>query len=279
MVGRINGKFGSVSYLPIQYCKQFLRCVFQSSPMALLVDIVPIQNRRAHDNRFEQIVGLYSLADVVVVSSLREGISSAALEFVACQQEQRRGVLIYSEFAGCADSFKGALIVNPYDTDKLAEAMHVALSMGETPKQVRHHQLSRYVGTYTSAKWAKSMLSSLQHAVESVSVVFATFGDRCESTADDIRFPACQAREYNNLRRLDLGQLRAFYERGKRRLFVLDYDGTIIHHKVRPATCFGSGTSFISHTQPHRLCLSAAVVASDGSAVPRAPGSADQLGE
>ena len=116
-------------------------------------------------------MGLYSLADVVVVSSLREGISSAALEFVACQQEQRRGVLIYSEFAGCADSFKGALIVNPYDTDKLAETMHLALSMGETTKQVRHHQLSRYVGTYTSAKWAKSMLSSLQHAVESVRAI------------------------------------------------------------------------------------------------------------
>ena len=117
---------------------------------------------------FEETIALYSLADVVVISSLRGGISISALEFVACQQEMRRGVLIYSEFAGCADSFKGALIINPYDTSKFAETMQLALTMGETTKQVRHHQLSRYVSTYTSGKWATGMLSALQYAVDRV---------------------------------------------------------------------------------------------------------------
>jgi hypothetical protein len=41
-----------------------------------------------------------------------------------------------------------------------------------------------------------------------------------------------QACEYNNLQRLDVGQLRLFYERSRRRLFVLDYDGTLVSHKV-----------------------------------------------
>jgi trehalose-6-phosphate synthase len=52
-------------------------------------------------------------------------------------------VLIYSEFAGCADSFKGALVVNPYDTQKVAETVHTALTMGETTKQVFAQVLPR----------------------------------------------------------------------------------------------------------------------------------------
>lgn len=48
-------------------------------------------------------------------------------------------VLVYSEFAGCSTDFKGALIVNPYDADKVAETIHVALTMSSTAKQVHTH--------------------------------------------------------------------------------------------------------------------------------------------
>ena len=69
----------------------------------------------------EQIVALYAAADVGLVTSVREGINTCAMEFVACQgndstgaeEGAREGVLVYSEFAGCAASFKGALVVNP----------------------------------------------------------------------------------------------------------------------------------------------------------------------
>lgn len=45
-------------------------------------------------------------------------------------------VLVYSEFAGCSTDFKGALIVNPYDADKVAESINIALTMSSTTKQV-----------------------------------------------------------------------------------------------------------------------------------------------
>jgi len=46
-------------------------------------------------------------------------------------------VLVYSEFAGCSTDFKGALIVNPYDADKVAESINIALTMSSTTKQVK----------------------------------------------------------------------------------------------------------------------------------------------
>ena len=73
-----------------------------------------------------------------------------------------QGVLIYSEFAGCASSFKGAMVVNPYDPDKVADSIHAALTMPLMTKKVRHHQLSRYVNHYTSSLWGRRVISSLQ---------------------------------------------------------------------------------------------------------------------
>jgi trehalose-6-phosphate synthase len=58
----------------------------------------------------------------------------------------QNSVLVYSEFAGCSTDFKGALIINPYDSDKVAESIHVALTMSSTTKQVSN--LCVYICVY-----------------------------------------------------------------------------------------------------------------------------------
>ena len=66
---------------------------------------------------------LYVAADVALIASVREGVNLWAMEYVACQgrDDSPPGVLVYSEFAGCASSFSGgALIVNPYDAEGAA---------------------------------------------------------------------------------------------------------------------------------------------------------------
>jgi trehalose-6-phosphate synthase len=70
----------------------------------------------------DEVKALYVAADVALIASVREGVNLWAMEYVACQAARRDdsppGVLVYSEFAGCASSFSGgALIVNPYDAE------------------------------------------------------------------------------------------------------------------------------------------------------------------
>ncbi|CAM9298393.1 unnamed protein product, partial [Chrysoparadoxa australica] len=180
LVGRVNGRFGCADYNPVHYVKQ----------------------RLGH----AEVRALHALADVALVTSLREGINLSAMEFIACQQETRQGVLVYSEFAGCASSFKGAMLVNPYDPDMVAQTINIALVMPVMTKKIRHHQLSRYVNHYTAGLWSRRVVSSLRQAGQ-------------------------KAREYNRLQRLDIGYLRSFYTRSRRRLIVLDYDGTLVRYQ------------------------------------------------
>ncbi|KAG6612971.1 trehalose-phosphatase, variant 1 [Phytophthora cinnamomi] len=180
LVGRVNGRFGTAEYCPVRYLKQSID----------------------HD----QLVALYNCADVAIVSSIKEGINLQAMEFIAAQKKSCHGVLVYSEFAGCASSFQGALLVNPMHIEQVAASVDTALRMSTTTKRIRHHQLSRYVNTYTSTLWAQRIMSALNEA-------------------------AATAQEYNRLDKLDTAQLLGYYERSQRRLFLLDYDGTIVNYQ------------------------------------------------
>lgn len=187
LVGHVIGKFGSADYCPVLYIKR--------------------------DLTREEMAALYTIADAVLVASVREGLNLGAMEFIACQSTwlerklaQERafyaedlGVLVYSEFAGCASSLEdGALLVNPYDTDGVARALDAALTMPKTNKQVRHHKLSRYVNTYTAELWATRLVRELRLAKE-------------------------KASEYNRVLPLDVGHLRSFYDRSSRRLLIFEH--------------------------------------------------------
>ncbi|MDB5537051.1 MAG: alpha,alpha-trehalose-phosphate synthase, partial [Devosia sp.] len=84
-----------------------------------------------------------------------------AHEYVASQNPVDPGVLVLSRFAGAAEIFPEALLVNPFDTDETAEALRLALDMGLDERQERWHALMDAARLYSVDNWASSYLARL----------------------------------------------------------------------------------------------------------------------
>ena len=97
---------------------------------------------------FDELVALYAVSDACVVSSTRDGMNLVSFEYIATQQ-RRKGVLILSEFAGAAQSLNGSIVVNPWNTEELAQAYHAAVSMGDEQKAYQFEKLYKYISKYT----------------------------------------------------------------------------------------------------------------------------------
>lgn len=99
MVGRINGKYGTLTYMPINHLDRSLN--------------------------FVELVALYAVTDVALVTSLRDGMNLVSYEYVVCQKRRDNsapGVLVLSEFAGAAQSLgAGSILVNPWNTNDMAQ--------------------------------------------------------------------------------------------------------------------------------------------------------------
>jgi trehalose-6-phosphatase len=135
LVGDINGHYGTVEFTPIHFIHKS-------------VD-------------FEELVALYAISDGCVVSSTRDGMNLVSYEYIASQGE-KHGALVLSEFAGAAQSLNGSIIVNPWNTEELAEAIHEAVTMPESVKAANHEKLSKYVNKHTAAFWGNSFVKELQ---------------------------------------------------------------------------------------------------------------------
>ncbi|WPB07384.1 uncharacterized protein RHO25_012045 [Cercospora beticola] len=139
LVGRINGKFGTIEFMPIHFMHKSVS--------------------------FDELTALYSISDVCLVSSTRDGMNLVSYEYIACQQ-QRHGSLILSEFTGAAQSLNGALVVNPWNTEELADAIHDAVTMGDEQRTMNYQKLAKYVNKYTSAWWGESFVTELTRISE-----------------------------------------------------------------------------------------------------------------
>jgi trehalose 6-phosphate synthase/phosphatase len=137
LVGRINGRFGTPSWAPVHYVYRNLSEV--------------------------EVVALYRLADVMVVTPIRDGMNLVAKEFVAARDDGR-GVLVLSEFAGAAAELAEAVHVNPYDLDGVAKAMLRCLEMGDEERATRMTTLRHRVFSYDVERWASSFLERLERA-------------------------------------------------------------------------------------------------------------------
>ena len=147
LVGRINGKYGTLGTLPIHYLDTSVS--------------------------FSELVALYAASSAMVITSLRDGMNLVSFEWTVCQQHKprpwnagdagsREGVLVLSEFAGAAEHLDdGAILINPYDTNALAEAMHEALSMPLPRRQALHKAAYQHVTTSTAGTWADKFVSAL----------------------------------------------------------------------------------------------------------------------
>ncbi|CAH9055610.1 unnamed protein product [Cuscuta europaea] len=139
IVGRINGRFGKLTNVPIHHLDYTLD--------------------------FHSLCALYAVSDVALVTSLRDGMNLVSYEFVACQSS-KKGVLILSEFAGAAQSLgAGAILVNPWNITEVAASIAYALTMPAHEREKRHHLNFMHVTTHTSQEWAATFVSELDDTI------------------------------------------------------------------------------------------------------------------
>ena len=150
LVGRINGKFGTLPASP----------TFPLLPPSLFpadgtgtIEFMPIHFMHKSVS-FDELLALYAVSDACLVSSTRDGMNLVAFEYIATQGK-RHGVMVLSEFAGAAQSLNGSLIINPWNTEELAGAIHEAVTMPDEQRAINHQKLERYVTKYT--RWVSPL--------------------------------------------------------------------------------------------------------------------------
>jgi len=109
---------------------------------------------------FDELCALYAVSDVCLVSSTRDGMNLVSYEYIACQQD-RQGVMILSEFAGAAQSLNGSIVVNPWDSQQVANAIHEAVTMEPETRKENHRKLFKYVTKYSSSFWGTSFVNEM----------------------------------------------------------------------------------------------------------------------
>lgn len=97
---------------------------------------------------FDELIALYAVSDVCLVSSTRDGMNLVSYEYIATQKK-RHGSMVLSEFTGAAQSLNGSIIVNPWNTDELAGAYHDAVTMTAEQRAINFAKLDKYVHKYT----------------------------------------------------------------------------------------------------------------------------------
>lgn len=138
-VGRINGRFTTVDWTPVQF-------FFRPLP-------------------FEQVVAWYAMADVMWITPLRDGLNLVAKEFVAVQGLTRgTGVLVLSEFAGAAAELRGAVLTNPHDLRDLATTCYLALNLPSSEARERLRQLFDIVSHHDIHRWSDGFIRASHEA-------------------------------------------------------------------------------------------------------------------
>jgi len=135
---RVNGRFSRFDWTPVHYLNRALP-------------------RRT-------LAGLYRASRVGIVTPMRDGMNLVAMEYIAAQDPADPGVLVLSRFAGAAQYLREALIVNPYDGEETAAALHLAREMRIQERRDRHEALMRRLRARDVARWRRDFLAALSEA-------------------------------------------------------------------------------------------------------------------
>ena len=108
----------------------------------------------------EEILPLYQLADVCLVTSLHDGMNLVAKEYSAAKTDET-GVLILSQFAGASRELKGAIVINPYSAKETAAAIYSALEMAKALQHRRMKIMRNSVRDYNIYRWAAEFIKAL----------------------------------------------------------------------------------------------------------------------
>jgi trehalose 6-phosphate synthase len=109
----------------------------------------------------EELDPWYRAAEACLVTSLHDGMNLVAKEYVAARDDED-GVLVLSKFTGAATELLDALIVNPYDPEGVAEAIHQALEMDRPERRMRMQRMRNHVMDHNIYRWAASILGDLR---------------------------------------------------------------------------------------------------------------------
>jgi len=150
-VGRINGKYGSLTWRPVVYQYQSLK--------------------------FEEMVALYDRSDIGLITPVRDGMNLVAKEYLACQRTNP-GVLILSEMAGAAAELSEAILINPTDRAEIAAAIAKALEMPLQDRQAVLERMQTRLQTYDVFAWARDFFDTMDRVKKEQHVLRVRLIDR-----------------------------------------------------------------------------------------------------
>lgn len=176
-IGEINGKYSRLGWTPIFY---FYRSF-----------------------AFEELMAMYDISDVALVTPLRDGMNLVAKEYLASKCNEP-GVLILSEMAGASIELQDAIIINPNDTGQIENAILQALKMSEEEKIKRLQKMQKKISRGNVKKWANDFVTELQSIKAQNKDIFQKIVGKRQ-----------------------LNQIKSAYDEALSRLILLDYDGTL----------------------------------------------------
>ena len=177
LVGSINGEFGSLNWNPIIY-------FYRSLP-------------------FDNLMELYSSADVALLTPLRDGMNLVAKEYIA-SKTNKKGVLILSEMAGASRELGESILVNPNNIANISDAIYKALTMDDEEQSRGIVSMQKRIRRYDVQKWASEFMKGLQQTQEK----------KVEHLARKVSEKT-------------LAEIRGKFTEGQNKVLFLDYDGTL----------------------------------------------------
>ncbi len=160
---------------------------------------------------FETIIALYQLSDVALITPLRDGMNLVAKEYLAVKTNSKKGVLIISEMAGVAEELSEALVINPNHKSEIAKTIHEALSM-PLERQARKLEIMQTgLKRNNIFKWSNDFMEKLI----------------------SMKNPESKP-SINIMTKKNKTSLIKSYGNSQKRLFLLDYDGTLVPFQSKP---------------------------------------------
>jgi trehalose 6-phosphate synthase/phosphatase len=189
LVSEVNSTYGSFGWIPIHYLYRNL----------------------LHN----ELLTLYQVADIALITPLRDGMNLVAKEYIASKNDIGKGVLILSEMTGAATELSDAILVNPHDTYDIVKAIKTALIMPEQEQALRLKNMQTGLKKYAVDYWAANFLKELDRHLHNRRQFHI---NKLEESIKTVIFDA--------------------YQRSSKRLIILDYDGTLMPFHVDPLAVF-----------------------------------------
>ncbi|MFX0132445.1 MAG: bifunctional alpha,alpha-trehalose-phosphate synthase (UDP-forming)/trehalose-phosphatase [Candidatus Hodarchaeota archaeon] len=184
LVGKINGRFGTIKWNPILYIHRPLP--------------------------FERLIALYRISDVALITPIRDGMNLIAKEYIT-SKVKGNGVLILSETAGAAKELYETIIINTNNREQIVYAIKEAIEMPDDSKKKKIHKMQKRIKNYDVTRWAEDFIENLIQtnyiSQDKALKIFTSQGKK---------------------------NLIKNYKKSKKRLIILDYDGTLIKFFKKP---------------------------------------------